>query len=777
MLIGCSAPDISSKSLNGRELLDIPVNFGPKTQSLLLSDSETGYFRLATVATNVYLSVSGCSSGYSLPSTLVSNAFIRLFKGDESCLVKLEQFNFGSVTYAATGSNSVAFSNHLSGDIAVFQNTSDENDVINLFVNSQVTQGGLNELDTVSYAFTDRDSGTENNIEESNVIVSAGLTVGGADVPEFSITETRFLSMNANGTANLSFTLECDAALTGSSNPTYACENALLQSDLDYILTHDTYSGGSLTVDDANDAFAAGSPTTIGSLIVTAGGTDLDGNTLTNGGFYTSNASPLATTNGAIYPSNLSHVLMIRRQDSNDDTTGYLYFYVTIGSNLNYSSVSGCGVTFSGGSGTSGDPFLIASRSDLENTESCTSSSYYFQVAENIDLGGSGNPWSPITLYGHIDGNDKTISGLYIADSLTSGNAGLFDTLNSSSSITDLTLSNVDIASGAQNIGALSGNTGSSVTVTNFNLSGNVSTRPSVALSNEVRLGGVIGYPSTSLQLTNVHSTATVIWDPTSSGGTNLRAGGFIGLAPSHGLLIDSSSFRGVLEIVNTVGNHNNVQVGGLVGGISGSSTVQESWVDLDMNIDQSAWGNGQSQYYGGLVGNFGNIPNLYRSFATGTMDIVRGGGHNYIVGALLGRLGAPDGSGVFDSYTMMSITLSAPSGGAFTTGGFIGQAYKPVQRSYSANPSMTSGAGFISTVGSSLTDTYLYENGSVNAQTATGLTSYTTVNEMETQGNFSGFDFTTPIWRMPSVNPISPNGLLSPVLAWQCGNDGIVCN
>lgn len=769
MLLGCSVPNISSKNLNGRELLDIPVNLGPQARSLQLSDSQTKFFGLATVATNVYLSVSGCSSGYSLPSTLVSNAFVRLFKGDESCIVKLEQFNFGAVTYAATGTNSVAFSNHLSGDVATFQNTSDENDVIKLFVNNQVTQGGVDALDTVSYAFTDRDSGTEDNIEEANVIVSAGLTVGGAEVPTFSVTESRFLSMNANGTANMSFTLECDAALTGSTNPTYACDSALLQSDLDYILTQDTYSG-SLTVDDANDAFAAGSPTTIGSLIVAPAGSDLDGNTLTNGGFYTSNASPLATTGGSIQPSNLDHILLIRRQNTSNETTGYLYFQIRI-SDLYNGGVSGCGVTFAGGSGTSGDPFLIANRTHLENTANCTSSTYYFKLVENISLGGSSTPWTPIQLYGHIDGNDKTISGLYVNDTVSTDYAGMFTILNNNSSISDLTLaSDSQVIGRAFKLGFLAAQIGSSVTLTNLDLGGTLQTVPSVSMTGGTYyIGTVAGYATSSASATNVHSTVDFTFDATTTtAGAHLRFGGLIGRR--GGGNISNSSYVGTANFANE--GNNNVAVGGIVGESAG--TITESWVDWNLDILNTS-GNGQEQNYGGIIGySTATNTNVSRCFVTGSMEFTMSSGHWWNIGGIFG--GGVGGAGITDSYSMVSITPLASSG-KLRIGGIASRGVSTITRTYAANPSVTGSLakGFVST-SPTVTDSYLYENGSVPAQTITGLTSYTTVNEMETQGNFN-FDFTTPIWRMPSANPLSPSGLLSPVLDWQCGSNGIVCN
>ena len=116
------------------------------------------------------------------------------------------------------------------------------------------------------------------------------------------------------------------------------------------------------------------------------------------------------------------------------------------------------------------------------------------------------------------------------------------------------------------------------------------------------------------------------------------------------------------------------------------------------------------------------------------------------------------------------------------------------IDRSYSAAPSISS-TGFTSGngvpfgfVGSRavvpvITNTFLYQNANVPADNTSGLVTYTTSTQMQTQSNFTNFDFTTPVWKMPSANPFaaapyttySP-ALLSPVLNWQCGTNGITC-
>lgn len=67
-----------------------------------------------------------------------------------------------------------------------------------------------------------------------------------------------------------------------------------------------------------------------------------------------------------------------------------------------------------GGTGTSSDPYLVCSRSHLENLGSATTGQHV-KLARSIDLGGSSSPWAPITTFnGVFDGNFNTISGMYV---------------------------------------------------------------------------------------------------------------------------------------------------------------------------------------------------------------------------------------------------------------------------------------------------------------------------------------------------------------------------
>lgn len=771
-LSSCSNKDvlsISSKkfSVPVTVLYNIP-------RSLNLEEGDSTNLNLVTTATNLVISVSNCSSGYSISPASISSGLVNLYNGDPNCLVKLTSFTIGSTTYSATGGTD--FTSWLNNDVATFKDTGSAS-TIKVFVNSQVTQAGVQLSDTVVYKFTDIASSTASDLSTSVVSTPVPLSASGQPAPDFTLTQTRYLSTNPNGSANMSFTLQCGSSMTGSSIPTYACSSILLNSQLDYILIPDVYSQAALTVAQANSAFSSNTPTSVGSLIVAPGASDLNSNTLTNGGFYTSNDSPLTPGSNPIVPDNLNSVFILRSRDTSGNTLAYLYFYVVIPTLTQTTTVSGCGTTFSGGDGSVGNPYQVANLSDLTHTTFCTSSSAYFIQTANIDLGGSSSPWTPITLYGRYDGNGYTISNLYINNTV-GGNLGLFSTINSGALATEITLNNVSITStvGGVSMGAVAGTLNGSTSYCSS--SGTLS----VTGNGGSSLGGIIGVANSGASISHVSSTANLSYviTPTSTQ-QRLMMGGIVAYLNSASL--SYASYTGTITASgnNTTGGASYTGVGGLVGYMKwAGASLSYSYSNATITLAPAATTT-SLQEYGGAVGRHEFAGLIQRVFATGSISL--NGSNNTGLGPL--NYGGFSGreQNVTNSYSMMTISLTNTSGfGTINYGGFAGTSASGtgISNSYAANPSMTAtsaptGLGFVGSGISTCTNCYLYANGNVPAQTLTGLTSYTTTTQMQTQSNFA-FDFSTPIWKMPSANPLSPSGLLSPVLYWQCGANGIVC-
>ena len=91
---------------------------------------------------------------------------------------------------------------------------------------------------------------------------------------------------------------------------------------------------------------------------------------------------------------------------------------------------------FSGsGSGTAEDPYIITNRAQLEAINDDLTA--YYQLSNDIDLGGSSSPWTPIgtastPFTGTLDGNGYTISNVYLSPAVWSSNSfsGVFAAIN-----------------------------------------------------------------------------------------------------------------------------------------------------------------------------------------------------------------------------------------------------------------------------------------------------------------------------------------------------------
>jgi len=282
---------------------------------------------------------------------------------------------------------------------------------------------------------------------------------------------------------------------------------------------------------------------------------------------------------------------------------------------------------FSGGDGSSGNPYLISSASDLNgvrNYPGDATTSFYFLQTTDIDLGGYSN-WEPIggggtddKFQGHYDGAGYTISNLTI-NRPTTANVGLFghigpvdgDKVNYVS-IKNVRLENVDVK-GARGTGALVGRvtgnentliescyvfggsvtgdaaTGGLVGSNNSYVAGSTTSRRPVinkcfanvevffsgSGADNQKFGGLAGCNQKGV-IKNSFSLGTVTVEPAS--GTAERVGGLAGCITLIGL-VENSYSAGLVTVNGSVS-----EVGGLVGsvGTENAGTVTSSYWDTE---------------------------------------------------------------------------------------------------------------------------------------------------------------------------------------------------
>ncbi len=296
--------------------------------------------------------------------------------------------------------------------------------------------------------------------------------------------------------------------------------------------------------------------------------------------------------------------------------------------------------SYSGGSGTSSDPYRIATVQDLitlSRTESHWSAStvdynnihkYFLQTADivfnsnpqlvdwnndglaNWSAGdqkgfnpiGRGAYGAPRYFTGSYDGGNYSITNLYInltataPTSLEPHDAGMFGYIFSPGVLKNIHLKNADVSSLSHNIGALVGYLISAnnyhVAVNNCSSSGTVSGYSSA--------GGLVGYSHTA-NIINSYSSCNV----TTTG--NYAVGGLVG-----SMNYNFASLKNCFSTGTVTGNYS---VGGLVGALSSYSGKTSELSNCYSTSNVTGY-----DYVGGLIGYLGQDTNVFNSYSTGAV-------------------------------------------------------------------------------------------------------------------------------------------------------------
>lgn len=305
----------------------------------------------ATVVTNINVRLTGCLSGYKQESAMLTANKISAYRGDINCRVELLNFQIGSITYEPKGGNSLPFAAWTPGSVATYQSTTDSEDLVNVYISKQLTTSGISLGDEVIYNYLYVTPGTENeNPVPSEVVASPA---GGVSTQEpepqpdtttinpdsvvghmkskLVLSHQRVFSANNDGSMNMTFTFRCANTLQifGTKKDRYFCGEMELKEQIDYILIRDTFNGNPLSLQDALDAFNSKTPLKV-TNIVEPGDSDIDGNILATGGFYTDRGSPSMKTPPLYSDDGFNNILIVRRRDNVRSIMAFLYFYIKI---------------------------------------------------------------------------------------------------------------------------------------------------------------------------------------------------------------------------------------------------------------------------------------------------------------------------------------------------------------------------------------------------------------------------------------------------------------
>lgn len=249
---------------------------------------------------------------------------------------------------------------------------------------------------------------------------------------------------------------------------------------------------------------------------------------------------------------------------------------------------------FEGGSGTSGDPYQIATCEQLQNISSDLSAHYELVQsvdcsATNPDVGGSiwgAEGFVPIngSFSGTLDGNKRAIRDLYINRSVP--NQGLFAGSSSSAVVSNLRLEN-SFVRGTSNVGSVGG-AGFSGSIYNVSVRG-------VVIGTGSRVGGLVG------QLSDADvDQVSFIGNVTGGSGSTHEVGGIVGRTSGNtevGTAYAQGSVTGV----------------GCIGGLIGdSSTLPSSFSEMYSAAEVSGSGQGVGAIVGCVRATGDSFTNMY---------------------------------------------------------------------------------------------------------------------------------------------------------------------
>lgn len=396
---------------------------------------------------------------------------------------------------------------------------------------------------------------------------------------------------------------------------------------------------------------------------------------------------------------------------------------------------------FSGGAGTSEDPYKIATARDFRNLikyskEGCSQyyknasvflGANYLQTADidfkNVQMAPIGDSDNQFT--GTYDGNNKELQSVNISE--TGAFAGIFAYVNGSASIKDLTVSGkITKTETTDNscVGGIAGIVRGAASVSGC-------TNNATITSSATYTGGIVGrlYQSTS-------STAI-------SGCTN--NGTVTSTAPIVGGIVGQQINGGnITECVNTGTVSGTSYVGGIAGdmGIAGSAPSALSFISFCRN---NATINASANCSGGIAGRIINGSVVSSCFAKGTVS-----SESYDVGGIAGVIQVNNNNGlsrvcVYDCLTAMNVTTTRSGSSNDTrTGGAVGTVlnnqaqYIAIDNCGVIATSVTVGGG--AKVGGFAGDLYSSNTGTTRTRIRNSYTLVSTISSPDSQyGGFVG--------------------------------------
>jgi hypothetical protein len=385
----------------------------------------------------------------------------------------------------------------------------------------------------------------------------------------------------------------------------------------------------------------------------------------------------------------------------------------------------------------------------LDNNIDCSDTTNWNSGSGFLPIGNSSTPFA-----GHLEGNGKTISNLYIHRPSTDdvGLFGYVDTGDFPFELSDLTITGT--IAGKDYIGTLAGEIyGYSISIDNVN------TDSTIVSVGRLVVGGLIGYMETTAGDIRV-SDSSASGDITVSSATTVNdvAGLISEMYPNGNIYITNSHYSGNINIRATTGAR--WGMGGLLGDVGSTATVYNSYTTGTITVVAGTY----IESVAGLLGSVYSPTTITNSYSTSDISVTAGTYTDYGISGFFGY--ANDLTTISNSFSAGSVTVNAGSY-ASHIGGFIGiwdynslnvsNSYSTSNIVVNASTTITSVGGFIGAVNdccSAATGQSISNSFSTGSLTLNSLT-----NDLVTVGGFIGsYDLSTTFYNnffSPSLSTI----------------------
>jgi len=340
---------------------------------------------------------------------------------------------------------------------------------------------------------------------------------------------------------------------------------------------------------------------------------------------------------------------------------------------------------YAGGSGTSEDPYQIATAAQLAffAQEANSKDEYtwpearyrkYFKLTADINL--KGHEWTPIgTVYkrfvGSFDGDDHVIVNLNVKDAW---HAGLFGWIQNGATVKNLVIRNATISSVSQDSesvkphnpeaysGIVAAYCSAGCTISNCKVDGTV--------TSDYCAGGIVGYTDNSSS-TYDGSITLCTADVNCSVANTAKDAYCGGIAGIMSVKLNACTVRGKVD--------GTVSVGGLVGWLSSGGVISSyynysNYVCADVSLSSVCIPNMAYYDVGGLVGNASYGTKISSCYMHGRVWCAEGLVLTDVAPIYVGGVvGYTDGVELFGCHSFAGVTAGKPANGRLGAGAFIG--------------------------------------------------------------------------------------------------------